>query len=194
MYSPKHYQEDRDHIIRDLVTTYNFSSMLSYPQGELTISHLPFIFNGEKLMSHMARANPHWKILEKDPLVTLIFNGPHGYISPEWYQPDPDNVPTWNYVAVHVTGKAVIETDPVQVEIKMRQMVETFEAQNFTGWTLPTTGIEYLYKQIVVFEIHDLKFEAKLKLSQNQGPANRDNVISQLEATNPRLARIMKSN
>jgi transcriptional regulator len=193
MYSPAHYKEDRDHLIRDLITHSNFATMLSHPQGELTISHLPFIFNGGNLMSHLARVNSHWKIWEKNPELTLIFNGPHGYISPKWYQKDPENVPTWNYVAVHVTGRAVIEKDPALVQAKMRTMAESFEKQNSTDWKLPESGLENLYKQIVVFEVQDLKFEAKFKLSQNQIPANRDNVISELEKINPRLAQIMKN-
>ncbi len=168
--------------------------MISHPQGELVISHLPFIFNGDRLLSHMARVNAHWKTFEKHPELTLIFNGPHGYISPSWYEPNPMNVPTWNYVAIHVTGRAVIETSEIKILSKMKMMVESFEKQNLTDWKLPDTGLENLYKQIVIFEVQDLKFEAKLKLSQNHGPINRKNVISALEKNNPRLAKIMKEN
>ncbi|MBA2406319.1 MAG: FMN-binding negative transcriptional regulator [Bdellovibrionales bacterium] len=193
MYSPKHYQEDRDHVIRELISTYNFSTMISQVEGKLTISHVPFMFEGDHLLSHLARANPHSKIFENYPQVTLIFNGPHGYISPSWYQEHPENVPTWNYVAVHVTGRVVIENDPKKIETKMRSMVDGFETQNFTDWKLPHSGLENLYQQIVVFEVHDLQFEAKLKLSQNHGPVNRENVISKLETVNPRLARMMKN-
>ena len=69
-------------------------------------SHLPFTLNaaGDRLGAHIVRSNPIWKALRDGPLeAVMIVSGPHGYISPDWYGVE-DQVPTWNYDAVHLRG------------------------------------------------------------------------------------------
>src|SRR5512146_621475 len=72
-------------------------------------THLPLVIrkNGNELIlrGHVAKANPHWQHLEAEPRCLVIFHGPHSYISPTNYNAR-ENVPTWNYGAVHVYGNA----------------------------------------------------------------------------------------
>ena len=71
------------------------------------LSHIPFIVaaDGAAVHAHLVRANPITRLLAagERPAV-LAVSGPDGYVSPDWYGPEPDQVPTWNYVAVHLRG------------------------------------------------------------------------------------------
>ncbi len=82
------------------------------PDGPL-VSHLPFILNeaGDRFGAHIVRSNPIWKALRSGPIeAVMVVSGPHGYISPDWYGVE-DQVPTWNYVAVHLRGKVRLAPD-----------------------------------------------------------------------------------
>lgn len=186
MYSPRHYKTDREDLAREVIHQFGFATLISVVDGAPFISHLPVILDEERnvLISHCARANPHWKLFSANHSLTVIFNGPHGYISPAWYKPDPDNVPTWNYVALHITGCARIIEDENEAWVKMKALVEYFENKYKTGWSLPQDPNDRhkkdLQKGITVFEISMDKVESKFKLSQKQSAEDRDSVIKNL--------------
>jgi transcriptional regulator len=189
MYSPIFYREKRATLIHDLIQEVGFATVLTEGHTDL-ISHLPiqmvFDQNGRaELMTHCARANPHWRELQKVGRAKLIFNGPHAYISPSWYPPAEDNVPTWNYAVVHAVGNVEIIEEQAQVVDSMAKFVSHFEAHYKTGWTLPINDVLMadMMNGIRVFKIKDVEFEAKFKLSQKQEPAIRDNVIQKLESS-----------
>ena len=110
------------------------------------------------------------------------FQGPHGYISPSWYRPEKDNVPTWNYAVTHVTGEFEIISEARLAYSLMSRMVSFFESKYETNWQLPENekAVEDLMKGIVVFKIVNLKFESKFKLGQMLDLADRNNVIAEL--------------
>lgn len=186
MYSPNYYREERQALIHQLIRDCSFATILTNNKTDL-ISHLPVILSmnddGElELISHFARANPHWKELKEAGVVKVIFNGPHGYISPSWYRPASDNVPTWNYAVAHAVGKFELIEEPTKVFNEMNKLVDHFEMVNETGWKLPSdeTSIKELMKSIVVFKVINVKLEAKFKLSQKQDSRDRENVIKEL--------------
>lgn len=185
MYSPPYFQDHRPEIARTLIERDGFATLLT-PGGD-GISHLPMIIDpsgGEdwSLLCHMARANPHWRELEKIGTAKAIFHGPHAYVSPAWYAPSPGNVPTWNYAVAHVTGTFEIITEPAAAKNALRALVEKFEDKYGTGWSLPddAPAVDQLMNAIVVFRLKDLRIEGKLKLSQQQTAANRENVMREL--------------
>ena len=75
-------------------------------QGAPLISHIPFIINeaGDLAEFHLVRSNPIARALTAPCAARLAVQGPHSYISPDWYGV-ADQVPTWNYVAVHLVGE-----------------------------------------------------------------------------------------
>ena len=186
MYSPSHYKENREDLVQEVLRDFSFATIISISNDGPFISHLPVIFDADRniLISHCARANPHWKLFKDNNPVTVVFNGPHAYISPAWYKPDPDNVPTWNYLAVHITGIARIIEDEHQSWNLMNQLVEHYENHYQTGWSLPSEPNETLkrdiQKGITVFEISINKIDAKFKLSQKQNSEDRNSVIENL--------------
>jgi transcriptional regulator len=142
------------------------------------------VVDGKKtLIGHCARANPQWKHFADGQLLAAIFNGPHAYISPAWYQPRPDNVPTWNYAAVHVQGTATIHKEPSLVYDVLQKSVAQFERQYQTGWQLPqkpNQDLEAMLNAIVGFTIEIKSIQSKFKLSQNVEVEDRATVIQQL--------------
>ena len=189
MYSPKHYDTQNENLILRIVKENQFATLISGDE----VSHLPLLLDrGDRLIGHMARANPQWKTF---PGKTLsIFQGPHGYISPAWYNEAADNVPTWNYVAVHVRGEARVIQSIDAVFETMETLVKTIEEFYGTGWELKrNTDLEKLSRAIVAFEITDLTFPGKLKLSQKIAPDEHARVVENLDTLgNASLAEWMR--
>ena len=188
MYSPAHYTENASDLVDRILDAHGFATLLTYGTSA-DVSHLPFITDRDnqgrlELWSHMARANPHWRNLEKAGKGKAIFQGPHAYVSPAWYRQVPGIVPTWNYVVVHAEGEFEIISEPGEVRRAMTKLVGKFETDYETGWQLPMDDEKAmgLMKAIVVFKLRNLKLESKFKLSQRLEPADRENVIRELEA------------
>ncbi|NOD86584.1 MULTISPECIES: FMN-binding negative transcriptional regulator [unclassified Ruegeria] len=74
--------------------------------GAPLISHVPFLLSedGAVVDLHLVRSNPIVRMLHGPKEVRIAVQGPDGYVSPDWYGV-ADQVPTWNYVAVHLTGR-----------------------------------------------------------------------------------------
>src|SRR5262245_999174 len=111
MYLPSLFAETNLTNLHELIDKYNFGTLFcNGPDGLPEIVHIPFVLDrtdGENgaVIGHVARANPVWRLFEGGMVVTVVFQGPHGYISPAWYT-SRQEVPTWNYAVVHVQGKA----------------------------------------------------------------------------------------
>lgn len=186
IYLPKHYTEARTDLINEIIHKYSFATLISVTDDGPVISHLPVLMDSDRkiLLSHCARANPHWKCFKDENPVTVIFSGPHAYISPAWYEPNPDNVPTWNYVAVHVKGTARIVEDPQEAWLLMNKLVQHYETFYGTGWSLLTEPNDTLkmdiQRGITVFEIKMDQVEAKFKLSQKNDSKDRNSIIENL--------------
>ena len=150
-------------------------------------THLPLAIhqNGDQvvLRGHVAKANPHWQYLQSQPQALTIFHGPHAYVSTENYT-TPENVPTWNYAAVHAYGEARILAEPEQLLTILHDLIGTFEARYAEQWA----GLSEEYRQrmlshIVGFEIPVNRIEGKFKLSQNRTRQEQANVIASLGAS-----------
>jgi len=119
MYLPRHYAVTDRQQLHDFIKANGFGIMFSGYGPEPVASHLPFILDedaGEQgtLLAHMAGANRQWRHADGQTVLT-VFQGPHTYVSPTWYQ-DPETVPTWNYVAVHVYGTLKVVKDEQQFQ------------------------------------------------------------------------------
>src|ERR1043165_1601683 len=107
----QHARSDAD--VAAVIARHPFATMLTHAEGGMIASHLPFVLEDGVLFAHMARANPHAAVLARAESL-VIFTGPHAYISPSWYT-DRATAPTWDYVAVHCYGTALLH-DPVATE------------------------------------------------------------------------------
>jgi transcriptional regulator len=201
MYVPPAFARTEPAELFDFIEANSFAVLVSTHGGEPFATHLPLLLERDAgphgtLVGHMARANPHWKDLDGQP-VLVVFSGPHAYVSPSWYEAE-NVVPTWNYVAVHATGTFRLVDEPAAVAGILSAMVATYEAGMPRPWQLDS-GTEYFRKMvgaIVAFRVEVTRLEGKWKLSQNQPPERREKVAAALEhSANPdarAVARLMR--
>ncbi|HUP29326.1 MAG TPA: FMN-binding negative transcriptional regulator [Usitatibacter sp.] len=199
LYMPDHFRNDDAEDQFRLMQQYAFATLATASgDGELHLSHIPFVAERDaggriRLLGHVARANPHWQALEAARESVAIFQGPHAYVSPGWYQNHPA-VPTWNYAVVHAHGRARL-MDEAELHQLLMTLSSTYEAPRPNPWRmgdLPAAYVDSMLKMIVGFEIEVGRVEGKFKLSQNR-PAEAPRVIAALEAEGePELAALMR--
>lgn len=187
MYIPKHFeQNDRTSTIA-FMQNFNFALLVSVKDTIPVATHLPFVIEERDhdivLISHMSKANDQWRTaIDKE--VMVVFSEPHAYISPSHYEKQ-QNVPTWNYVAVHAYGKiSVLEDDNQKLEVLHKQMRSFEEAYLQQFNTLDQKYIDGLLKGIVAFEILVTDLQSKAKLSQNKTLSEREKIKQELEQSN----------
>ncbi len=200
MYTPKQFQNNDGSSIKAFIRHHGFGILISNADQKILATHIPMEFSDDetKLTGHIARANPQWKKFKEDSEVLAIFSGPHAYISSSWY--DHENVPTWNYIAVHVYGKInLIEGD--QLYQSLTHLVDKYEKGSANPVSMEKMSAEYVQKSIqglVGFEISISGIEAARKLSQNRDKKNHQNIIHELEKRNDQaslqIAEEMKLN
>lgn len=180
---------------------YNFATIVSCNNGMPVATHLPFIIEEREgelfLISHFAKANNHWKLLEEHSAL-VIFNEPHAYISPKHYD-KALNVPTWNYVAIHVYGTAKLIKKEEDVFTVLNKSIACFEQEYKTQYdSLPNDYKSGLAKGIVAFEIRATSIQGKKKLRQNKNEQEQKRIIETLlasgESTEHAVAYFMQQN
>ena len=193
MYTPKAFACEDLEALHGLMEAYPFAILIT---SDGAVSHIPLLLlpteDGEPgtLFGHVARPNPQAESLRTLSYATAVFSGPHGYISPCWYE-TALAVPTWNYAAVHVHGSVrIIEGDDFLA--RLGQLLDRYEPE---GWQ-ERMPADYLRKQlpgIVGFELTIERLEGKLKLSQNKPQADILGAIAGLEAEgNTELVTLMR--
>ena len=189
MYTPSFNQiQDRALLIEGM-RTWSFAALFGPGEdGRPTATHLPLVIADEgehgTLEGHFARANPHWKSLAgRETLV--VFAGPHSYVSPSLYN-NPQSVPTWNYIAIHATGKLELVEDSEGKELLLNHLMAVHEPAFAEQWrSQPETYRASMLKNIVGFRIPITRIEGKFKLSQNRPDADRRNVQAAHAAGTP---------
>jgi len=183
MYISKPYREEDRVKILEFLRQNEFATLVTYDGEKPTASHLlmEVVEDGENLLinGHMSRANPLWKTFERNPEVLVIFQGPHTYISPTWY--NHVNVPTWNYQAVHLYGSPRVVDDYAETTRLLSGLIIRNEAN--PAYRLETLPEDFVRKQIngiVAFQINVTQIEASYKLSQNRDDEDYHNIIHQL--------------
>jgi len=163
MYKPKYAENNNEASVMEFISKNSFGIIVSQFGGKVLASHIPFELQGEdKLLGHISRANPQWKNFEIGSEVLVIFNGPHAYISSSWY--DHENVPTWNYIAVHVYGTIrIIEGDELLDALK--NLLDKFEVTSQHPVSIKGMYVRKSLNGIVGFEISITSMEASYKLS-----------------------------
>lgn len=185
MYIPEHFRvEDRATALA-FMRANPFAILVSTTNEGPFATHVPVVVRetGDHLTvrGHVAKANPHWRYLEEQTPCLMIFHGPHSYISPSNYVTH-ENVPTWNYGAVHVYGKASTYSAPGDLLSILEDLIPTFEAAYSEQWgSLSEAYRSRMLSHIVGFEIAVTKVEAKMKLSQNRTRQEQQNVINSLK-------------
>lgn len=153
------------------------------------LSHVPFLLaeDGELVHAHLSRANPMLGLLEEgERHAVLAVNGPDGYISPDWYETDPGQVPTWNYVAVHLRGR--LRLRPVEaLRGHLEELSAKFEQRLLPKppWRIdkvPERQMQALMRAILPIELEIEAVDGTWKLNQNKPDATLLAAAGHLEA------------
>jgi transcriptional regulator len=172
--------------IRDFIKANSFAILITQQAGRSLATHIPLELDTDKdgkdvLNGHLSRGNEQWKGFETNPKVLAIFLGPNAYISSSWY--DHENVPTWNYIAVHIYGKVrVVEGEELLAFLKKQvDKHEKLSAHPVSVENMSKAYVETEMKGIVGFQIKIDEVQASYKLSQNRDAKNHENIIRELE-------------
>ncbi len=189
MYIPKAFHEDDRATLTSFMQANSFATLVSVLNGSPYATHLPLILTVADatvtLTGHLAKANPHCAALESGESLA-IFTGPHAYISPEHYAAQ-ENVPTWNYIAVHAYGTPTLVRpgdDSAALERMLAAMIATYEPAYQSQWQALTPRYRAgMLQGIVGFELIVARLEGKYKLSQNRSERDQRQVAQGLSAS-----------
>ncbi|MCA9090663.1 MAG: FMN-binding negative transcriptional regulator [Planctomycetaceae bacterium] len=197
MYVPPSFEITSPSRLAAFMEAHSFATLVTHDGTSPFASHLPMRFFADRgkhgtLVAHMARANPQWKRFTPEAEVLAIFQGPHAYVSPTWYEAELA-VPTWNYAAVHAYGVASIIEDHAQVVELLQETVAHYEQDRKPSWNgdLPIEFRDRLIQSIVAFEIPLARLEGKFKFGQNRSPEDAQKVLSHLIASADPVARAL---
>ena len=190
MYTPPFTAVDEDHaraIVTDVASGWLVTATGDGPP-EATL--MPILWRGDRIIAHMAKANPHWRHIHDGAPGLIIVTGPEAYISPSWYTSKAEHgkvVPTWNYLAVHLTGAVHVHQESAWVREAVAELTSEHESNRPKPWHVSDAPTDYIAAQltaIVGIEMQIERVEGKAKLSQNRSEADRHGVIQGLH-TNP---------
>jgi len=193
MYLPRHFEETDPTAMHAFVGAHPLATLVTSADDGLCADHIPlllFAAEGGKtlLRGHVARANPVWRSIEARPDVLAIFQDAGRYITPSWYATKAETgkvVPTWNYAAVHASGKAVAIHDASWLHALLTRLTQTHETPRPQPWQLSDAPADYVaaqLKAIVGIEIEVTCLAGKWKMSQNKAAPDIDGVIAGLRA------------
>jgi transcriptional regulator len=186
MYIPRRYDQKDKEKIHAFIRQNSFAILISVYDGLPVGTHIPLQLEinadgKDILMGHISKGNEQKYSLTDGARVLAIFPGPHAYISPRWYT--EMNVPTWNYLAVHVYGTVrIIEGEELYAALS--RLVDNYEhhmPQPVHIEEIPEKVLHDDLRGIVGFQIVIDEYQAAWKLSQNRDERSYHQVIEQLE-------------
>lgn len=184
MYIPEIYKNENQQDIQNFIHQNGFGILVNQTDGKFWATHIPLLLeekDGKQfLVGHVSRENPQAESFKTNDNVLAIFTGAHTYISSSWY--DHENVPTWNYLAIHIYGKVKLHSLEETIEA-LKRLVNKYEAKSENPIRVEDLSKKTMLQArgVVSFEIEITAIEAKKKLSQNRNDKNYQNIISKLE-------------
>ncbi|KAF0676422.1 FMN-binding negative transcriptional regulator [Profundibacterium mesophilum] len=176
-----------DQLSLDFARERGFGLLALNGAASPALAHLPFVLDsqGRQADLHLVRSNPVLALLDEPAEASLVVSGPDGYVSPDWYG-IPDQVPTWNYVAVHLRGRlerlprealaGVLDAQSAHAEAQLSPKAPWTAAKMTPG------ARDKMMRAIVPCRLHVQTVEGTWKMSQNKpGPA-REGAVRGMEA------------
>ena len=190
MYQPDSFRVDDLSQMHALMRAKPFVTLVSSGSAGIQATHLPTVLKNDGpfgvVECHLARANPHWQELAAGNEALMIFQGPEGYITPNWYPSKSQHgkvVPTWNYAVVHAYGRPEVIQDRGWLRRHVAELTAQHEANETPPWSpsdAPENFIETMLRGIVGFRFAVTRLEGKWKMSQNREPKDREGVAQGL--------------
>lgn len=188
MYTPKPLELNDIVAAQQIMRDYSFALVVTSSEAGVEMVHIPTVLDRTQgdygcLHFHVAKQNPIWQLFDGTHEATIVFTGPHAYISPDWYETE-GLVPTWNYMAVHATGAPVVVSDADKTK-HVDQLAAQEEAQlapkdPWTSARLKPDLHTRMMGGIVGLLMPITHLQAKAKLSQNRTEADRAGILKGL--------------
>ncbi len=191
MYLPEHFREDDPKAIAAILDNAPLACLVAQTDAGLVANHLPlFAAPDGQLIGHIARANPLHADLQVGAEVLVIFRAEDAYVSPNTYPSKAEHhrhVPTWNYVAVHITGQISFQHDTHSKRSAVALLTRGHERRvnGDAAWRMRDAPADYIAQMldaIVAFRITPLRVLAKAKLSQNRTREDAQGAVDALAA------------
>ena len=200
MYTPPAFVEDRPEELAAIIRAASLPVLVTPAAGGgLLATHLPLTLAApDRLIGHIARANNHWRDADPEASSLAVFTAAEGYISPSWYATKAETgkvVPTWNYQAVHATGRLEFLHQPEELLAIVAELTNRFEQPRSNPWSVTDAPPDYMAAQlkgIVGVVLHIEKLQGVAKLSQNKTMPDRLGAATGLATENPKLAAAMR--
>ena len=170
--------------VKRLIRENPWATFVSHTSTGLVASHYPVVLeetdDSISIVSHVGRPDETLHELGQHEML-MIIQGPHGYISPGWYEND-DFIPTWNHVTAHLYGTPEILSDAENFEV-LDDLVDHFEQRlpNPVSLDIDENSARRIALGTVGIRFVVSRFDARLKLSQNKAPEVIDRIVSHLE-------------
>ncbi len=175
--------------LETFVNTHHVGQVVTVgPDGVPDATLLPVLWEGDEIIAHFARANPHWGRITSGSPGLVVVVGPDAYVSPGWYATKREHgrvVPTWNYSAVHLSGPVRVHDDVEWLRVAVTRLTEHHEARRAEPWHVTDAPERYVAGQlraIVGISMTVTRVEGKAKLSQNRSDADRAGAVAGLRA------------
>jgi transcriptional regulator len=193
MYQPPHFREDDLAVQHGLICAHPLGLLISTGENGPVANAIPFHLDPSfgtkgRLQAHVARANGQWQQIRDGAPVLVVFQGPHSYITPSWYETKRETgkvVPTWNYAIVQVRGPAQVIDDAVWIRTQIEALTRDQEDSRAEPWAVgdaPDAFVASQIKGIIGIEIDIAEIDGKWKVSQNRSTADSNGVAAGLEA------------
>jgi transcriptional regulator len=189
--APLNQQTDQQ-AIKKYVDDHGFATLVSSCNDEIATTHIPLVFTHKEgrplLHGHIARANGQVAHIQQGCRATAIFMDTHAYISSSWY--DHVNVPTWNYLAVHMQGRLQALDDEATLT-SLHELVGQYEAPDGSGFhisQMTQSDLRAHLRGLQGFVIEVDHIEASWKLSQNRDEHNHATIVAKLRERGDELS------
>ncbi len=194
MYIPAEFLNTNQEEAVAFMQQHSFAILSTILDQEIQASHLPFVIKiaDEKtfLYTHFAKVNPLAQ-LQNGANCTILFSGPHAYISPSLYS-HARNVPTWNYQALHAKGIVT----RLETADEMESLMQDLFAQYEPAYKAPYTTLDQSYKDglmraILAIKIEIIQIDFAEKLSQNKTDAEQRKIGETLSAAGNSMGEVI---
>ncbi len=179
MYTPPFFKQDRAVSLK-FAEQRGFGTMCAFDGRKPVASPLPFYLTyaadgTPQAAFHLARHNPLLKLAGGDASWLLAVNGPDAYVSPDWYV-SPDQVPTWLYQSVHLSGPVRLLSDD-ELSVQVDALSDKFESRllpkkPWTSGKMTAGRLEAMKKGIVGLVMTVEEVEGSFKLNQHKSDAD----------------------
>jgi transcriptional regulator len=190
MHASAHFRIQDDAELAGFIEARHFATLVVSAEAGPLAAHIPMILKRDTtgapvtLEGHVARNNPLALAATRGAPALAIFTGPDAYVTPSLYLSKREHgkvVPTWNYMAVHVTGPIATFDDADALREQVSQLTDMMERPTAAPWKVtdaPDDYVAQMLNAIVGVRIAITAIEGIAKLSQNRPEGDRAGVLN----------------